>query len=234
MKVNEAKASEQAKKWLGSGLFAPDDLGRATKKLIVRPAYYPFWTFNGTLEIPWRCEVNEGTGKNPNWVFRNGTEFEFFDDVLISGLRSLSDSEVASIAPFPLKQLQAFSPEQLAGWLALDYDLPLSDASLNARQTVIKQVRRDLYHKIEPGREKRNLDNGAGKWSGMTFKNILLPLWVSTYTYQGKVYRVLVNGVTGKAGGSKPRDSFKIALVILLLIAIFALIALVFYWLSTR
>jgi hypothetical protein len=43
----------------------------------------------------------------------------------------------------------------------------------------------------------------------MTYKHILLPLWVGNYRYQGKVYRVIINGQTGKVNGQKPQDRLK-------------------------
>jgi DNA-directed RNA polymerase subunit RPC12/RpoP len=234
MQIDQIQAAEHIRKWLGSGLFTPDDLADKTKIKNLSPAYYPFWAFNGILEIPWRCEVNESNNNQQHWVLRSGTEFEFFDDILIPGHRELSDTAFASIEPFPLEEAKPFSPEILVGWTALSYDLALSDASLKARQHVIERARRNLYHKIEPGREKRNLDYGAGKWSGITFKNILLPLWVSTFNYRGKKYRVLVNGVTGKVGGERPRDRLKIVLSILFVLALISLVLLGVYWLTLR
>jgi hypothetical protein len=42
----------------------------------------------------------------------------------------------------------------------------------------------------------------------VTFKHVLLPLWVGTYRYRGRQYPVLINGQTGKVSGEKPRDAF--------------------------
>ncbi|MFN2237295.1 MAG: hypothetical protein ACK2U1_23950, partial [Anaerolineales bacterium] len=50
-------------------------------------------------------------------------------------------------------------------------------------------------------------------WIDMTFKYVLLPLWIGTYHYQGKPYQVLVNGQTGKVSGEKPRDSIKTIMI---------------------
>ncbi len=213
MKLGEQEVNRRVKAWFGKGLFAPDDLTSSARGIKLYPAYYPFWTFDGTLEIPWSCEVNEGTNKNPRWVQRSDSEFKFFDDILVPGIRAMPSSEVADIEPFDLKDLVEFSPEYLAGWNALTYDYPLADASLRAREKVIQQVRRTLYANIEPGHQKRNINTGAGKWSGLTFKHVLLPLWVGTYRYRGKEYRLLVNGQTGKVGGRKPRDTLKTIMI---------------------
>ncbi|RPI34433.1 MAG: hypothetical protein EHM70_02890 [Chloroflexota bacterium] len=229
LKVSGAEAAKCVKEWLGKGLFAPDDLGPKATGLHLRLAYYPFWAFDGTLELPWRCEVNEGDSNHPHWVPRSGSQIEFFDDVLVPGLKAISPEEAARIEPFNMKDLVEFKPEHLAGWVALGYDRPLSEASLLAREKVLKIVKRSLYSRIEPGREKRHLDNGAGKWSGILYKYLLLPVWVGKYRYQGKGYSVLINGQTGKVGGVKPRDNVKVALVSILVIIVAAIILYLVY-----
>jgi hypothetical protein len=108
----------------------------------------------------------------------------------------------------------------------------MADASLRAREQVMRSMNRSLYNLVEPGREKRNLEARGGKWSGMTFKYALLPLWVGTYQYKGKPYRLLVNGQTGKVGGSKPTDATKafiltvggVSLLIIILVIIYLLL----------
>lgn len=211
MRLDAKEAAQRARQWLGKGWLSPDSL--ANSKVRLEPAYYPFWTFSGTLELPWSCEVNEGSSKYPHWVARSGSEFQFFDDILVSGMRSMSTEETRSAEPFDLKQLVAFKPDYLAGWTALTYDYPMADASLRAREIVVRRMSRALYNIVEPGREKRNLEGRGGKWSGMTFQYVLLPLWVGVYQHKGKRYHVLVNGQTGKVGGSKPTDTSKAILL---------------------
>ena len=217
------------------GLFAPDDLVAKISQVRLRPAYYPFWTFDGTLEITWNCEVNEGSSKAPRWVPRSGSEFDLFDDILVPGLRSMPVEELNSIEPFDLKNVVEFSPQFLAGWVALSYDLPLADATLKAREKVINRLRRSLVSKVEPGREKRSLTSGGGKWSGLTFKYVLLPLWVGTYLYRGGEYRLLVNGQTGKVGGKRPRDLFKVWMIAIVILFVVAFIVAIVYlaWLRS-
>ena len=86
-----------------------------------------------------------------------------------------------------------------------------------------------MYNLVEMGREKRNLNIGSGSWSGITFKHILLPLWVGVYNFQGKSFRLLVNGQTGKVVGEKPRDSLKLVMSLLTLL-MFAFLLLILFW----
>ncbi len=220
MAVEEKTAVKLAREWLGKGILAPEGLAKQAERLRLAPAYYPFWTFDGTVLIPWRCEVNEGTSRNPRWVARSGEEFEMFDDVLMPAVKAMSYKEMAAVEPFKLKELLAFSPEFLAGWTALMYDIPMAEASLKAREKVVKQIRQTLYSRIAPGQEKRSVDNGAGRWSDMTYKQALLPLWVGVYAYKGKAYRLLVNGQTGKVGGEKPVDRVNLILMIALAVVV--------------
>ena len=62
----------------------------------------------------------------------------------------------------------------------------------------------------------------------MTFKLVLLPLWVGVYSYQGKQYRVWINGQTGKVSGSRPRNYFKLLGVAIgaMLVAVLAILLL--------
>jgi DNA-directed RNA polymerase subunit RPC12/RpoP/ribosomal protein L37E len=214
MKVDEDEAYARVRKWLKKGFFAPSDLALRAGGLRLRPAYYPVWTFDGTLEISWVCEVNVGSGDHPQWVTRNGVESEVFDDILVSGMKALKLPELMAVEPFNLKDVIEFRQEYVAGWPALSYDRPLSDASLQARERVIKSVKSSLIYGIEPGEKKRNVRTGAGQWSGITFKHLLLPLWTGTYRYQGKEYRLMVNGQMGKVAGKKPRDNVKVGATI--------------------
>jgi DNA-directed RNA polymerase subunit RPC12/RpoP len=239
MQIDEKEANRLAKEWLGRGWTAPDDLARKAGKSPLHPAYHPFWTFDGTLDIKWTCEVNEGSSNSPRWVMRNGVEFELFDDVLIPGLTALKFKDLNKLSPFNLKDVVTFKPDYLAGWPALTYDRPLAKASLLARELVVRRFRQELHSRVEVGKQKRNLDTGGVNWSDMTFKHVLLPVWVGTYKYQGKEYKIMINGQTGRVIGDKPRDRLKttgivlsVLLTIVVVIAILAIIALSMGWIS--
>jgi DNA-directed RNA polymerase subunit RPC12/RpoP len=213
MQISEKEALHRTKAWFGRGWFTPDDLSKAVKQHILHPAYYPFWTFDGTVELQWSCEINEGSEQTSNWVMRSGSDVQNFNDVLVPGLQRLKFSDLKKLGPYDLMDVVAFKPEYLAGWPAMTYDLPLTKASLLARQRVVQDLRRQLHNRVEPGRQKRALKTGGVNWIDMTFKYVLLPLWIGTYHYQGKPYQVLVNGQTGKVSGEKPRDSIKTIMI---------------------
>lgn len=227
MQLNEQQVNVLARRWLSKGLFSPDGLFHSNSTLRLRPAYYSCWTFDGVVEARWSCEVAEGNGNSKRWLPASGVEARFFNDVLVSGVSALPTRELDRLAPFYLEDMKEFKPEYLAGWPALLYDCSLSDASLVGREKVLRKLRPELYSLVEMGREKRNLNISGGSWSGLTFKHILLPLWIGSYQFQGKEYRLMINGQTGKIIGSKPKDTFKQFMALLSILAMILLILLI-------
>ena len=75
-----------------------------------------------------------------------------------------------------------------------------------------------------PGDTQRNLVVDA-TFSDQTFKHILAPVWLLTYTYRGKSYQVVINGVTGTLAGSRPWSWIKIALLVLLALIVLLVVA---------
>ena len=62
----------------------------------------------------------------------------------------------------------------------------------------------------------------------MTFKLFLLPMWLSSFRYDDKVFRFVVNARTGEVSGERPWSAIKIAIaVILALIVIIGIVLLV-------
>jgi DNA-directed RNA polymerase subunit RPC12/RpoP len=235
MGLEADQVAEALEAWLGRGFFAPDDLAHLARNHGLRPAYVPFWTFSATLNTRWQAQVEEGSGKNRQWIWRTGERALFYTDHPEPGTRGLPADLLRSAEPFDLSKLAAYKPEYLAGWPAVTYDISLADASLAAREAMIKDARKQLRYKAAPGRAVRNLEVSSGEFSGQTYRLVLLPLWVGAYAYRGKTYRVLVNGQTGTVAGDKPRDWVKVGLVAAgVLILITLVLFLVWFLLSVR
>ena len=56
----------------------------------------------------------------------------------------------------------------------------------------------------------------TARFSDITFKHVLLPIWLASYRWQGKVYQVSVNGRTGEVTGDRPYSPWKIVFAVLL------------------
>ncbi|MCD6395344.1 MAG: hypothetical protein J7M40_17810 [Planctomycetes bacterium] len=58
----------------------------------------------------------------------------------------------------------------------------------------------------------------------VTFKHILLPIWISTYRYKNTPYRFLINGRTGEVQGERPWSWAKILILVLGITAAVAMV----------
>ncbi|MEK6629677.1 MAG: hypothetical protein AABY89_02960 [Acidobacteriota bacterium] len=76
-----------------------------------------------------------------------------------------------------------------------------------------------------PGDTFRNLQIDPD-YSGQTFKHVLVPIWMLTYTFGAKTFQVVANGYTGVIAGHYPKSFWKIAFVVVLVLIAIALFAL--------
>jgi hypothetical protein len=77
------------------------------------------------------------------------------------------------------------------------------------------------------GGDTQQITTLSTEYNDITFKHILLPLWISAYRYNNKVYRFTINARTGEVQGERPYSAIKIALLV---IAIIGIIVGIVYW----
>ena len=53
------------------------------------------------------------------------------------------------------------------------------------------------------------------EYGRITFKHLLLPVWIGAYRYHGKVFQVVVNAQRGTVSGERPVSGWKVALAVL-------------------
>ncbi len=221
--VNGDQALQLVRAWLGN------NLRKRARGLALRPAYYPFWVFEGVVRFRWSAaalrDVEGGlNGRQVTATTIDGEQVELFSDVLVSGVSALTSKQAASVQPFELAAIPAFDPDHIAGWPALTYDRSLSDASLLAREQVVRRVGSKVRREIASAQGGRYVQLGGGNWSGIAYRQVLLPLWSGSYQHAGQTFPLLINGQTGKVAGTKPKDAGR-ALLIGLLVGMGLLVA---------
>ena len=63
------------------------------------------------------------------------------------------------------------------------------------------------------------------KHENVTYKYVMLPVYVGNFTFRQKLYNFFVNGTTGKTYGKYPKSGFKIGTLILLGLGLAAVVA---------
>ena len=83
-------------------------------------------------------------------------------------------------------------------------------------------ARRDI------GGDEQRVSNVETQYSAVTFKHLLLPVYVGAYRFNDKVFQVVVNGRTGEVQGERPYSVWKILLLVLAILFVLLVLAFVF------
>ena len=228
--LSEAEARKAMNDWLGGLWFAPNGLqAYARKGRSLQGIYVPYWTFDadtrsaytgerGTVYYETRTVMRDGERTQVQvakvrWARARGQVARFFDDVLILGSTSLPKRFTDALEPWDLSALQPYAPEFLAGFRAEGYSVDLKDAFVEARGHMDHIIARDIRFDI--GGDRQRIHTVDTKLGAVTFKHVLLPVWLAAYKYRGDTYRFVVNGRTGRVQGERPYSKGKIALAVL-------------------
>jgi uncharacterized membrane protein YidH (DUF202 family) len=106
----------------------------------------------------------------------------------------------------------------VSGWTVERYQIDLIGAAKLSRTRMMGETEALCGNQV-PGDTYRNLRVNAD-FSRQTFKHILAPVWLMTYTYGAKDFQVIINAVTGKLDGEYPKSWVKITFAVLFFIII--------------
>jgi Zn finger protein HypA/HybF involved in hydrogenase expression len=229
--VSEPNARDLIRAWYGRQWLAPNGFARRALTDTVRAIYLPYWTFDASAHARWTAEagdyywVQQGKKRvrRVRWYPASGELDHMFDDELICASTGVSSALLRKVEPFPTTALVSYDAKYVSGWTVERYQIDLIAAAEESRKRMDAHLQKLCASQV-PGDTHRNLDVNA-TYSGQTFKHILAPIWLLTYTYGSTIYQVLVNGVTGKMAGRRPWSRIKIALLVLLVLAIVVIIA---------
>ncbi|MBA2431744.1 MAG: zinc ribbon domain-containing protein, partial [Chthoniobacterales bacterium] len=152
----------------------------------------------------------------------SGSLTHFFDDELVPASQGVPADLLRKIEPFPTKELAPYDAGYVSGWVVEQYQIDLVAAAAHSRELMDGKLRQLCAAQI-PGDTHRNLQVDAD-YSQQTFKHILLPIWLLTYQYGARTFRVLANGFTGTVGGKYPKSWIKITLLVIALLFVALLI----------
>jgi len=246
-KVEFNKATAKFRSWVKGRWFAPTKLKQlASVTGGISGVYIPYWTYDCATTSAYRgergdnCEVREASaaiGRGPRvsrgktatkirWNAVRGSVHKTFDDVLVVGSESLPRRFADRLEPWDLENLAPYSDGFLSGFRAESYQIGLKPGFECARKVIDGRIRTAVREEI--GGDHQRIHKVTTGYDAITFKHVLLPVWISAYRYQGKVYRFLINGRTGEVQGERPYSWIKIVLAILVgLSALTALIMMI-------
>ncbi|HKN54280.1 MAG TPA: hypothetical protein VJX66_17395, partial [Amycolatopsis sp.] len=161
--------------------------------------------------------------RHTRWFPASGRVDRFFDDVLVPGSVIVPTKKLDALAPWPLDKSEPYQPQFLAGHFALRYDVEPESGFDEAKNRMAPVISEDCRRDI--GGDEQRVDSVQTQHNDVTFKLMLLPVWVATYLYAGKTWQILVNGRTGQIHGERPWSKAKIALAVLISLIVLVVLA---------
>ena len=239
-KVSDGQIRDAIRKWYGSRWFAPNKLKRAALTDTLHGIYLPYWTFDAHVDADWTAEaghyyyVTESYTQNGQhrtrqvrkvrWVPAAGELAHFFDDELVAATAGVHAALLRQVEPFPtVTDLKPYAPEFVRGWTVERYQVDLRRAS-ELNMSSMESQTRSLCAAQVPGDTQRNLQVRS-RYQGRTFKHILVPVWLVSYTYGSRNFQILANGHTGKIAGERPYSWIKILFAVLAALLVIGIIA---------
>jgi Zn finger protein HypA/HybF involved in hydrogenase expression len=240
--VDRADLRTALKSWTSSRWFAPNGLKKVTTAESSHSTYLPHWTYDARTVSQYRGErgdhywVTETYTENgetrtrqvqkTRWRSASGVVARDFDDLLIAGTTKLAPKHLDKLEPWPLPDAEPYRPEYLAGHETLRYDVEPENGLETAKSRMAPVIERDCRDDI--GGDEQRVHQVATQYADVTFKLMLLPVWVACYLHAGKTYNILVNGRTAEVAGERPYSAAKItAAVVAALLVITAVIVLI-------
>jgi hypothetical protein len=186
-----------------------NDIKPEKKVDLPRGIYLPLWTFDIGGMIEYTSEIVEyeeddyRRGRERKVVRMTNQYPVMVNDLPLPASRKLSAIFMRMIPGYDLSMLKAYDPRFLAGWLAEVYDVPMADASLDARSRAFDAIKKELPHMLS------NVNIVHTSSAGMlveSFKLALLPVWMTELPFDGREHLVLINGQSGEVESDLPGD----------------------------
>jgi tetratricopeptide (TPR) repeat protein len=192
MAFNQRQAAQYLVQWVEKRKVTPD--GKVPAPLGL---YLPVWTFDIFGNIPWSGTVY----RDKRQVRINGERNVSFNDILVPGAPRLVDLLPKIVSSFDTIAAPAYDARYLSGWPAEAYETAMSDASLEARKQAVERTRQRIQSDLG---SINDLNYNTSNLSILSFKLVLVPIWYTTYLFEGRSFRVVINGQNGTVYGETP------------------------------
>jgi hypothetical protein len=236
-RVDKGRVRDDIRRWWRSKWLAPGKL--ATRALVdtVHSLYIPYWTFDARVHCPWEAEAGyyyyvnvsgvDSKGRSVTrrerrvrWEPASGIVEQAFDDEPVPGTQGLNLTLLRKVEPFPTGECVPYDTAFLSGHVVEHYRVVLLEAAKQSQEQMHAKLLQICGAQV-PGDTHRNLQIFP-TYTAQTFKHLLVPIWLLTYTFRSKAYQVIANGYTGQIAGEYPWSRWKVLLlVVLALIAIY-------------
>ena len=250
---DERGARDRMKAWLGRLWFAPNSLKKyAEAGRPLAGVYLPHYTYDAIGDAAYRGQRGDAyyvtrtrtvtengqtrqetyQERKIRWSNVSGQVRHVFDDVLVPASETMNPNRGQAEyggRSWDLAAIEPYRAEFLAGFRAEAPSVPLEEGLSRAKGVMEETLRRDIRFDI--GGDEQRISWMDARYANITFKHVLLPVWLASYRWNNKPFRVVVNGRTGQVTGERPYSMWKILFAVVIGLGLAAAIG---YWAATN
>lgn len=177
----------------------------------IQGVYVPFWLFDAKVDADIRyrgTRVRHWSDANYNYtrtsyysLFRSGSLR--FAQVPVDGSAKIDNALMESIEPYDMRKAVDFQTAYLAGYLADKFDVSVEECEGRANER-IRVSTENYFASTTAGYLSVVPENANLRYWDNQVKYALLPVWLLTTRYNGKLFTFAMNGQTGKFVGNLP------------------------------
>src|SRR5262249_34614355 len=134
--------------------------------------------------------------RRTKWTPASGEVTLSFDDVVVVASRAVNERRLSQLEPWDLDQVCPFEPAYLSGFQAQRYQVEVEQGLELAKEEMGVAIGTAIRQRI--GGDEQRIHGVETEYSGITFKHLLLPVWIGAYRFQARVFQVAVNARTGE------------------------------------
>ena len=219
-------AASAVKTWVRKRLFAPQKFRKSAKPEKMQGVYMPAFSFDSQTYSYYTAvlgkhyyvtrRVNGKTvqERRTRYFTVSGNFDMFFDDVLIQASGSIDQKSLNKLQPFQTNDSREYTGAYLSGYTATQNSKSGLECWEEAKDVIAGRLRsailsRYVYDEVSSFRI-------STQYTGITFKYILLPVYVGHCKWHAKIYNFFVNGLNGKVTGKAPVSPLKVIITILI------------------
>lgn len=194
--ISAGQCHEIAQQWLAKHWLTPSSIREWAKVGRFTPVFLPFWLVGCDVRGSWEYRDEDRV--------QQGKIYQNLRNLLQPSTAQLGDLLIEQMADYQLQHFDPYSIEKTAGVAVQLAEVKAYDSLSIMRQKMLAVMKRR-----EPILGMPNTTIFP-KYHNETWKPILVPVYLATYTYHGQVFKVIVNGQTGTISGQRPVDWIKV------------------------
>ena len=237
-RIGLKEAASIVRKWIRKRAFAPGKFRKSARPEEMKGVYSPAFSFDTSTQSEYRAvlgkyyyrtrRVNGRTVQEryTKYFTVSGHYSMAFDDVLIQASEKIDQKSLNKLQPFDTNNSKEYTKEYLSGFTASQYSKSGVACWEEAKGVIRSRLQAAVLSQYTY--DVVSSFNISTQCFNITYKYLLLPVYVGHCNWRSKLYNFFVSGFNGKITGKAPVSPLKVGALVVLGAGI--IVGLYFLW----